>query len=154
MVLHRQILFSLAIADFAEAILMRTSAEQVPSLHRVAPRYLKLAEILAVKANICTDVIRSVGHDLTLFSADFHSVCRCSVSSLLVRSWSSPLQPPIRSTSSANHRLHMSLAPKEMDVWWSWSVSCKIFSGNKLNRMGESKHSCRAATVVSKNSPS
>ena len=40
-VLHRQILFSLAIAAIAEAILMRTSAEQVPSLHRVAPRYLK-----------------------------------------------------------------------------------------------------------------
>ena len=37
--LHRHILFSLVIA---EAILMRTSAEQVPSLHRVAPRYLKL----------------------------------------------------------------------------------------------------------------
>ena len=33
------ILFSLVIA---EAILMRTSAEQVPSLHRVSPRYLKL----------------------------------------------------------------------------------------------------------------
>ena len=42
MVLHRQFLFSLAIAAIAEAILMRTSAEQVPSLHRVAPRYLKL----------------------------------------------------------------------------------------------------------------
>ena len=39
MVLHRQILFSLAIAAIAEAILMRTSAEQMPSLHRVAPRY-------------------------------------------------------------------------------------------------------------------
>ena len=39
MVLHCQILFSLAIA---EAILMQTSAEQVPSLHRVAPRYLEL----------------------------------------------------------------------------------------------------------------
>ena len=39
MVLHRQILFSLAIA---EAILMRTSAEQILSLHRVVPRYLKL----------------------------------------------------------------------------------------------------------------
>ena len=36
MVLHRQILFSLAIAAIAEAILMQTSAEQVPSLHRVA----------------------------------------------------------------------------------------------------------------------
>ena len=35
MVLYRQILFSLATAAIAEAILMRTSAEQVPSLHRV-----------------------------------------------------------------------------------------------------------------------
>ena len=42
MVLHRQILFSLAIAAIAEAILMRTPAEQVPYLHGVAPRYLKL----------------------------------------------------------------------------------------------------------------
>ena len=42
MVLHRQILFSLAIAAIAEAILMRISAEQVPSLHRVTPRYSKL----------------------------------------------------------------------------------------------------------------
>ena len=41
-VLHRPILFSLAIAAIAEAILMRTSAEQVPSLHKVAPRYWKL----------------------------------------------------------------------------------------------------------------
>ena len=42
MVLHRQVLFSLAIAAITEAILMQTFAEQVPSLHRVAPRYLKL----------------------------------------------------------------------------------------------------------------
>ena len=40
--LPRQILFSLATAATAEALLMRTSAEQVPSLQRVAPRYLKL----------------------------------------------------------------------------------------------------------------
>ena len=39
MVLHCQILFHLA---NAEAILMQTSAEQVPSLHRVAPSYLRL----------------------------------------------------------------------------------------------------------------
>ena len=39
MVLYRQILFNLAIA---EAILLRISAKQVPSLHRVAPRNLKL----------------------------------------------------------------------------------------------------------------
>ena len=42
MVLYRRILFSLTIAVIAEAILMRISAVQVPSLHRVAPRYLKL----------------------------------------------------------------------------------------------------------------
>ena len=42
MVSHRQVLFSPAIAAIAEAILMRTSTEQVPSMHRVAPRYLKL----------------------------------------------------------------------------------------------------------------
>ena len=41
-VLRHQILFSLAVAAIAEAILTRTSAEQVSSLHRVAPRYLKL----------------------------------------------------------------------------------------------------------------
>ena len=42
MVLHRQILFSLAIAAIAEAILMWASAKQVPSLQRVVPRYMKL----------------------------------------------------------------------------------------------------------------
>ena len=42
MVLHRNILFSLAIAAIAEAIPKRTSAEQVRSLHRVSPSYLKL----------------------------------------------------------------------------------------------------------------
>ena len=42
MVLHHQILFSLAIVAIAEAVLMQTPAEQVPFLHRVAPRYLKL----------------------------------------------------------------------------------------------------------------
>ena len=39
MVLYRQILFNLAIA---EAILLRISAQQVPPLHRVAPKYLRL----------------------------------------------------------------------------------------------------------------
>ena len=41
-VLLHQILFNLAIVAIAEAILMQIFAEQVPSLHRVAPRYLKL----------------------------------------------------------------------------------------------------------------
>ena len=43
-VLHRQILFSLAIAAITEAILVRISAEQVPSLHMVAPRNLKVVK--------------------------------------------------------------------------------------------------------------
>ena len=55
---------------------------------------------------------------------------------------------------SANHRLHMDLPPTEMDVWWSWSVARLIFSRNKLNRMGESKHPWQIPTVVFKNSPS
>ena len=42
MVLHLHTLLSLTIAAIAEAILMRISAEQVPTLHRFAPRYLKL----------------------------------------------------------------------------------------------------------------
>ena len=83
MVLHCQILFNLAIAAITEAILIRTSTEQVPSLHRVARRYLKLV----TSANfwtfmpiiICTNVVCSVGHDLALFCADFSSVCPCSV---------------------------------------------------------------------------
>jgi hypothetical protein len=46
MALLFQILFSLAIADVAVAILMWTSAVLVPSLDRVAPKYLKLVTSL------------------------------------------------------------------------------------------------------------
>ena len=42
MLLHHHVLFSLAIAVIAEGIFMWTSDQQVPSLHRVALRYLKL----------------------------------------------------------------------------------------------------------------
>ena len=42
MVLLCQTLFNLAIAAVSEAILMRIFTEQVPSLHRIAPRHLKL----------------------------------------------------------------------------------------------------------------
>ena len=42
MVLHRRIPFNVSIAAFAQAIPMRISAEQVPSLHMVASRYFKL----------------------------------------------------------------------------------------------------------------
>ena len=66
MVLRRQVLFSLASAAIAEAILLQTSAEQESSLHRLLP------------GSICTDIVRAVGHDLALFCAGFRSICRCS----------------------------------------------------------------------------
>ena len=79
MVSHHQILLSLAIA---EAILMRTSAEQVPSLHRVPPRYFKLvtpSNFWPFMLLISTHVVCAVSHDFALFCADSHSICRCSV---------------------------------------------------------------------------
>ena len=42
LILHSKILLNLAIAAIAEAIVIRISAEQVPSLYGVAPRYMKL----------------------------------------------------------------------------------------------------------------
>ena len=48
----------------------------------------------------------------------------------------------------------MGLPPMEMDVWWSWHVSCMIVSWNKLNRTGVSKQPWQTPTVVLKNSPS
>ena len=51
------ILFSLAIAAIADAILTRISAQKVPSLHRVAPRYIK--NILKNHTNV---VLKEGGH--------------------------------------------------------------------------------------------
>ena len=82
MVLHRQILFSLAIAAIAEVILMWASAEQVPSLHRIAPRHSTLvtsANFWPFVLIICLGVVCVVGHDSVLFCADFHSVCCFSI---------------------------------------------------------------------------
>ena len=48
----------------------------------VAPRYFKLvttSNIWPFMLKFCSDVVRAVGHDLALFCADFHSICRCSV---------------------------------------------------------------------------
>ena len=102
--------------------------------------------LLAV--NICTDVVRAVSHDLALFCADFHSICRCSVYE--------PVGESLKFTVAAAHKIDVvgkSQVPSmEMDMWWSWS--CVIFSRNKLNRMGESKHPWRTPTVILKNSPS
>ena len=86
MVFHHQILFNLAIA---EAILMQISAEQVPSLHSVAHRYLKK---LVTSSNFGLHILIFAllsfmlsGHNLDLFCADFLFICPSSVLSLLVR---------------------------------------------------------------------
>ena len=76
-VLHPKILFSLAIVAIAKAILIRNSAEQVPSLHRVAPRCLKLVPLMLISALML--FVLADGHGLALFSADFHSICSCCV---------------------------------------------------------------------------
>ena len=156
MVLHRRVLFSLAITATAEAILIRTSAEQVRSLHRVAPRCLKLITSSNFWPNMLISALMMfvLLVMILLFSMLTSIPYAVALSaSLLVRFWSSPLLPPIRSMSSANRRLHMGLPPMGVDMWWSWSVSCMIFSRGKLNRMGESKHPWQTTTVVSKNSP-
>ena len=91
MVLHRQIVFSLANAAIAEAILMRTSVEQAPSVHRVVPRYLKRVTscnfwpCLLMSAQICScTVVVFVfvfwfGCLFLFLCADFDSICRCSI---------------------------------------------------------------------------
>ena len=48
-VLLRQILCSPTTNAIAEAIVMRTSAELVPSLYRVAPRFLKLVTSISFR---------------------------------------------------------------------------------------------------------
>ena len=91
--------------------------------------------------SICTDVVRAVRHDLALFCGDFHSICCCSV----YESAGEVLKFTIAAARKINvaSRLNMGLPPLEMDVWWSWSVSCMIFSRNKLNRLGKRKHPWR-----------
>ena len=81
MVLHCQIVFNLATAAIAEAILIQTS-EQVPSLHWVAPKYLELVTssnvwpFMLISALMLFMLLVMI---LLFFCADFHSICRCSV---------------------------------------------------------------------------
>ena len=105
----------------ALAIRMRTSAVQVPSLDRDAPRYLKLltcSSVSSIHCDACSDVFHAVDHDLRLFGTYFHTKCT-SAFDLLVRSCSSPLLPPIRSMSSANRKLQIGLPPMEIVGTWS-----------------------------------
>ena len=151
MVLHCQILFSLAIA---EAILMWISAEQGPCLHKVAPRYLKLVTssnfwlFMLIPAPMLFMLLVMILLFSVLTSTPYAIVLSTS---LLMWSWSSPWLSSIRWMVSANSRLCMGLPPMEMNVWWSWSVSYITFSRNKLNWIGESKHPWWTPIVVLKN---
>ena len=77
MVLHRQVLLSLAIAVIAEAILMRTSAEQVPFLHRVAPRYLKLVTYSNLWPFMLISALMSVVLLVLIFFFSVHMLLFC-----------------------------------------------------------------------------
>ena len=82
MVLLRQIQFNLAIVAIVDAILMWIYAVQVPSLHRDFSKVLEtghLPKLPNVHANICTNVVHTVGHNFALVCVDFHSTCPCSV---------------------------------------------------------------------------
>ena len=136
---------------------MRSSAEQVPSLHRDALRYLKLvtsanwnwSPLLILISALMLFVLLVM---ILLFSVltFFPYVVALSMT-MLVRSWRAAAH---RIDAFGNHRLQMGLPPMEIAVWWSWSVSCMIFSRKKLNSMGESEHPCGTPTVVLKNSHS
>ena len=110
MVLHRYILLSLATVAIAETILMRTSAEQVPSYHRLAPRYLKVVTspsflpFMQISALMLFVLLVMI----LLFSVLTSIPYAVALSiSLLMRSLSSPLLPPVRSMASANCRLYI-----------------------------------------------
>ena len=95
---------------------------------------------LAIHANIYTDVVCAISHDLYLSCAYLHSICCCSV----CESVCEILKFTIAATHKIDvvgklYRLFVGLSPMEIDVWWSWSVTCLILSRNKLNRMSESK---------------
>ena len=86
MALHRPVLPSLAIAALAEAILRRTSAEQVPSLYRIVPTCLKLVTsynfrpFMLISALMLFVLLVMV---LLFFRDDFHFIGRCSVSEFI-----------------------------------------------------------------------
>ena len=76
MVLPCQIQFNQAIASTAKAILMRISAEQVPSLHRPAPRYFKLVS----SCNIWPFIISALMSLMLSTFTVMHSYSKRSVS--------------------------------------------------------------------------
>ena len=127
-------------------VLMQISTEQLLSLQRVAPKYLRLV----ISTNCSSLPAYTLLMLLVIFCADYYStpsLCLwcTSVGTVLKCSILLPLR-----LMSVNCRLRRGLPPMEMDMWWSWSDSCMIFSRNKLNRMGESKHPRWTPTVFLK----
>lgn len=118
------ILFILDIAFDAVAILMQTSAVQLPCLERVIPKYLKL-----LTSSSCTACmwISALLLPLVLTVTLFLSVLVCAAVmlfvNLYVRSCSSLLLPAINSMS-ANNRLHRNFA-LEGEICGS-SMVCRI----------------------------
>ena len=120
MVLLLQILFNLTIATTDDGILMWMSAEHVPLLNRVAPRWLKLVTSSTFwPFMLISALIGFVGDNLALFCADFHRYGLALSTNLLVSSSTILLLPPIRSVSPANRGLHIGLSPVVMNVCWS-----------------------------------
>ena len=110
---------SLAIAIITEAILVQTSTKQVPSLQRVAFRYLKLVTcsnfwpfmlIFALMLFLLLVVI------LFFFCADSHSICPCSIYESVGEVLKFTSAAAHRLMSSANCRLRIDLPVMEMDV--------------------------------------
>ena len=58
---------------------MRTSAEQMPPLHRVAPSYSKLVTSSTFMLIFALMSFYAAGRNLALFCVDFHSIYRWSV---------------------------------------------------------------------------
>ena len=155
--LHHQILFSPAIAATAEAILMLISAERVLSLQRVAPNYLKLVTCsnhwpFTLKLALMLLVLLVM---ILLFSVwlPFHMPLLC----LRVCRWGPEVHHCCRPAFDRCRQIVgciWTFHQMEMGVCWSWSISCMIFSMNKLNGMGDSKHHWRTPTVALQNSHS
>ena len=148
-----QILFSLAMLAVAMASLILISAVERPFFLSVAPWYLK-----AITSSSCwrfmlvCAVVLSPLLTMTLLFSLLISMpySRALFDNPSVSSCNSSLLPPIRSMSSANHRLEIIRLPMETVDLKLCNVSLMMFSKYKLERIGERRQPCRTQTVVLK----
>ena len=105
-------------------------------------------KLLSIDFNLCVDATGVVCHQLGFLGTDLYAVgCGRFVKTLTnFASFSSaPAQP---SMSSAKRSLVIVLPPMLTVPSWSSEASVMILSRNMLKRLGESRHPCRAPTVV------